>query len=87
MIVDQSEAFRCTYLLPIRRVYPRRAEIQELTHYFRDLARAGCEVIVVDGSSRKFSPRTIALGATCAATSKSTRVQNLNGKVTASHRR
>lgn len=40
----------CTYLLPIRRSAFDEAEAQDFASYFRSLAEAGCEVIVVDGS-------------------------------------
>jgi hypothetical protein len=43
---------RCTYLLPIRRAIFSAAEATELAVYFRDLAEAGCHVLVVDGSPR-----------------------------------
>lgn len=41
---------RCTYLLPIRRALFDAAEAAQLGDYFRTLAAAGCEVLVVDGS-------------------------------------
>lgn len=41
---------RCTYLLPIRRTSFSATEAAELVDYFRGLARAGCDVLVVDGS-------------------------------------
>src|SRR3954452_20470239 len=40
----------CTYLLPIRRTNFSASEANELADYFRILNRAGCEVLVVDGS-------------------------------------
>jgi hypothetical protein len=40
----------CTYLLPIRRTNLSASEANELRDYFRDLAEAGCDVLVVDGS-------------------------------------
>ena len=39
-----------TYLLPIRRTNFSAAEAAELADYFRGLAEAGCDVLVVDGS-------------------------------------
>jgi hypothetical protein len=42
---------RCTYLLPIRRASFSAAETAELAAYFRTLNNAGCDVLVVDGSS------------------------------------
>lgn len=41
---------RCTYLLPIRRTSFSPTETTELADYFRGLAEAGCDVLVVDGS-------------------------------------
>ena len=40
----------CTYLLPIRRAAFSAPEAAELAEYFRSLAHAGAEVLVVDGS-------------------------------------
>jgi hypothetical protein len=42
---------RCTYVLPIRRACADRAETEQLAQYFTYIAQAGCEVLVVDGSS------------------------------------
>jgi hypothetical protein len=41
---------RCTYLLPIRRANFSEQETARLGDYFRGLAAAGCDVLVVDGS-------------------------------------
>lgn len=41
---------RATYLLPIRRTTFVAAEAIQFAEYFRDLAEAACEVLVVDGS-------------------------------------
>lgn len=41
---------KCTYLLPLRRTAIDTRELWELADYFKLLARAGCEVVVVDGS-------------------------------------
>ena len=41
---------RCTYLLPIRRTAFSAAEAGELADYFRLLGKAGCDVLVIDGS-------------------------------------
>lgn len=40
----------CTYLLTIRRVRFSLAEAQDFKNYFQILKRAGCEVLIVDGS-------------------------------------
>ena len=45
-----GEQFRCTYLLPIRRMRFDPAEAESFARYFRGLAAVGCEVLVVDGS-------------------------------------
>ena len=50
MTAERTDSFRCTYLLPIRRVHVHCQELQELSLYIRELGQAGCEVIVVDGS-------------------------------------
>ncbi len=42
---------RCTYLLPIRRVKFSSAEAGSFSLYFRGLNDAGCDVLVIDGSS------------------------------------
>ncbi|HJQ34091.1 MAG TPA: glycosyltransferase family 2 protein [Pyrinomonadaceae bacterium] len=43
----------CTYLLTIRRVRFDAREAEGFAEYFRLLASAGCEVLVVDGSPRE----------------------------------
>ena len=47
---ERSTFARCTYLLLIRRVRTSREEIADFRSYFRMLAAADCEVMVVDGS-------------------------------------
>jgi hypothetical protein len=47
----ESAHFRCTYILPIRRVRARHHETEDLAGYFQILSYEGCEVLVVDGSS------------------------------------
>ncbi|MEN3368097.1 MAG: hypothetical protein V7609_240 [Verrucomicrobiota bacterium] len=42
---------RCAYLLPIRRTAFSATEAAELANYFRILNAAGCDVLVIDGSS------------------------------------
>jgi len=43
----------CSYLLPIRRVQSNAEEMARFAEYFSLLRRAGCEVVVVDGSPGK----------------------------------
>lgn len=47
---EQPTFARGTYLLTIRRVRFMSNEAEEFRDYFRALAAAGCEVLVVDGS-------------------------------------
>jgi len=42
--------FQCSFILPIRRVKFDSIESERLADYFHLLRRAGCEVLVVDGS-------------------------------------
>jgi len=55
----------CTYLLPIRRVKTSLRELQEFADYFRSLAAAGCEVLVVNGSSPEVFARMEGAWADC----------------------
>lgn len=50
MTAANSVEIRCTYILPIRRSHASHSEVADLAAYFKELALAGCEVIVVDGS-------------------------------------
>src|SRR5947207_15757200 len=55
-----------TYLLPLRRTRFSASEASELADYFRDLAEAGCEVLVVDGSpSQVFAEHSEAWRSVC----------------------
>ena len=49
MTAPIGRAFRCTYLLPIRRISTSGQEIEESVRYFRDLAE-WVRCFVVDGS-------------------------------------
>jgi hypothetical protein len=78
--------FRCTYILPIRRVRAQRREIDELAQYFRKLAQEGCEVLVVDGSSADiFAAHDRAWGELCRHVSVDRKYTYLNGKVNGVH--
>ena len=77
---------RCTYLLPIRRVRARHQEIDELAKYFRNLAREGCEVLVVDGSSPEiFAQHNRAWQKLCRHVTVDRKYTYLNGKVNGVH--
>jgi hypothetical protein len=81
-----SGSFRCTYILPIRRVRTRAQEAHELAEYFRELAREGCEVVVVDGSSPEiFAQHNRAWGKLCRHVTVDRKYTYLNGKVNGVH--
>lgn len=78
--------FRCTYILPIRRVRACPQELGELAGYFRNLVRAGCEVLVVDGSSPEiFAEHNRAWRKLCRHVTVDRRYSYLNGKVNGVH--
>ena len=80
------ERFRCTYLLPIRRVRANPAEAEEFASYFRGLADAGCEVLVVDGSPREvFDAHARAWQGACRHVAVDPKYKYLNGKVNGVH--
>jgi glycosyltransferase involved in cell wall biosynthesis len=81
-----SEEFCCTYLLPIRRVRADAAEAEMFARYFRRLAGAGCEVIVVDGSPPEvFDAHARAWGGVSRHVPVNPRYKYLNGKVNGVH--
>jgi hypothetical protein len=72
--------------LPIRRVRADAAEAEMFARYFRKLARAGCEVIVVDGSPPEvFDSHALAWGTACRHATVDPRYRYLNGKVNGVH--
>ena len=78
--------FRCTYILPIRRVRALRREVDDLAEYFRKLAREGCEVLIVDGSSPEiFAQHDHAWCKLCRHVPVDRRYTYLNGKVNGVH--
>ncbi len=86
MTADRAPVFSCTYILPIRRGQERREETDDLTHYFLTLARAGCEVIVVDGSSPEiFTRHDNAWRHICRHVVVDPKYKYLNGKVNGVH--
>ncbi|MBA2338968.1 MAG: glycosyltransferase family 2 protein [Pyrinomonadaceae bacterium] len=77
---------RCTYLLPIRRVRFNEAEAADFGEYFKLLAAAGCEVLVVDGSpSDVFNQHEAAWACLCRHTAVDPQHTYLNGKVNGIH--
>jgi hypothetical protein len=51
MSAEIKQSVRCSFIVPIRRVKVDAVEIERLADYFKLLRLAGCEVLVVDGSS------------------------------------
>ena len=81
MSIDNSEKFRCTYLLPIRRVRVNQEEVEDFVQYFRELAQAGCEVLVVDGSPAEiFAANNRAWRDVCRHVTVDPKYTYLNGK-------
>ena len=86
MTAGNAEYFRCTYLLPIRRANARREEVADFAEYFRKLARAGCEVLVVDGSPPEvFAEHDRMWGDVCRHIKVDPKYTYLNGKVNGVH--
>ena len=86
MSAQGNKTFRCTYLLPIRRVRADGAEAEEFARYFRTLAEAGCEVLVVDGSPPEvFDAHDRAWAGVCRHVPVDPRYKYLNGKVNGVH--
>ncbi|MBD0327553.1 MAG: glycosyltransferase family 2 protein, partial [Pyrinomonadaceae bacterium] len=78
--------FRCTYLLPIRRVRANSEEASEFARYFQTLASAGCEVLVVDGSPPEvFEAHERAWSGVCRHVRVNPKYTYLNGKVNGVH--
>jgi hypothetical protein len=82
----KGDAARCTYLLTIRRVRFDAEEAGRFREYFRVLAGAGCEVLVVDGSPRDvFAAHSEAWGRECVHAPVDPQYKYLNGKVNGIH--
>ncbi|HEX8000383.1 MAG TPA: glycosyltransferase family 2 protein [Pyrinomonadaceae bacterium] len=83
---DSAQGFCCTYILPVRRVRASREEASEFADYFRSLARAGCEVLVVDGSPPEvFAAHERAWSGVCRHVGVNPKYKYLNGKVNGVH--
>lgn len=81
-----GDVARCTYLLTIRRARFDRREAEMFSQYFRLLAAAGCEVLVVDGSPRDvFSAHQELWRSVCAHAPVDPQYRYLNGKVNGIH--
>lgn len=85
-LTDDGRGARCTYLLTIRRVRFDRDEAGRFGDYFRLLADAGCEVLVVDGSPREvFDAHGEAWRGACRHAPVNPQYKYLNGKVNGIH--
>jgi hypothetical protein len=85
-VTDDGRDARCTYLLTIRRVRFDRDEAGRFRDYFRLLADAGCEVLVVDGSPREvFAAHGEVWSGACRHASVDPQYRYLNGKVNGIH--
>ena len=82
----KSDAASCTYLLTIRRVRFDADEAGRFGDYFRVLAGAGCEVLVVDGSPQDvFAAHAEAWRGACVHAPVDPQYKYLNGKVNGIH--
>jgi hypothetical protein len=76
----------CTYLLTIRRVRFDAREAEAFAEYFRLLADAGCEVLVIDGSPREvFEAHAAAWRGHARHAPVDPQYKYLNGKVNGIH--
>lgn len=83
---ELSEMPRCTYLLTIRRMLFNQREAENFKDYFRLLADAGCEVLVVDGSPPVvFAAHSEAWVDVCRHAPVDPQYKYLNGKVNGIH--
>lgn len=86
MTASHANAFRCAYLLPIRRVRVEASEIEDFARYFESLQRTGCEVLVVDGSPMSvFAAHERAWRGVCRHVAVNPVYTYLNGKVNGVH--
>ncbi len=86
MTLPDTETYRCTYLLPIRRVRASRREAEKFARYFEQLRLANCEVLVVDGSpSEVFNEHDEVWRGLCRHVKPDPAYTYLNGKVNGVH--
>ena len=83
--ISDETAF-CTYLLTVRRARFNAEEAADFRGYFRTLAAAGCEVLVVDGSPPDvFAEHEKAWRSVCRHEPVDPQYKYLNGKVNGIH--
>ena len=76
----------CNYIVPIRREKFSKFEAWEFADYFKNLAAAGCEVLVIDGSPPEvFAEHDKIWSDVCRHEHVDPRFQNLNDKVNGVH--
>jgi Glycosyl transferase family 21 len=84
--IAKVDSFICTYLLPIRRASASSEEAEDFARYFQSLRRAGCEVLVVDGSpSGVFAEHARVWRDVCRHVTVDKKYSYLNGKVNGVH--
>jgi len=82
---DKNE-FQCTFIIPIRRARVEPSELHEFADFLQTLSRAGCEVLVVDGSPAPvFEKHEQAWGQMCCHVAPDPQYTYLNGKVNGVH--
>lgn len=83
---DTFGTYRCTFIVPIRRVKFDKLEARQFASYFRTLELAGCEVIAVDGSpSSVFEQHQKLWKNDCVHVAPNPKYKYLNGKVNGVH--
>ncbi len=83
---EDETMLTCSYLLPFRRTCFSVEESAELLSYFETLARAGCEIVLIDGSPAKiFEQNALAFDGTCRHVRVDRRFGYLNDKVNGVH--
>ncbi|HEY5885926.1 MAG TPA: glycosyltransferase family 2 protein [Pyrinomonadaceae bacterium] len=82
-----SKTFRCSFIVPIRRVEFDSAETEIFADYFKMLRAAGCEVLVIDGSPSVVFDQNHAVWSRVVSshTAPDTKYKYLNGKVNGVH--
>src|SRR3954471_16241400 len=76
----------CAYILPVRRNSFSREEVNEWRDYFEELAKSGCDIVVVDGSPGKiFAQHETVFGNIVTHLRVNPHFEHLNDKVNAVH--
>ena len=77
---------QCTFIIPIRHAHIDKLELQRFALYLQMLGRAGCEVLVIDGSPAPiFEEHAQAWSKYCSHLAPDPQYTYLNGKVNGVH--